>query len=304
MYRLSDPEILREVLEELSTGVYIVDPERRILFWNQGAEKISGFLSQDVVGRCCGEKILAHCDENSKILCGDGCPLLETMRDGRRRTADVYLRHKAGHRVAVHLEANPIRNEQGTLIGVAESFFERRYVPQPDRRLNNVPAGDKATGLPDKNMVETQLRQCLSEFEEHGVPFCVFQLHVDRLEELRNSRGHDAVDSILRVVSETLRNLLRPTDVIGQWLDGDFLAIARNCQFNVIGKIARRLEKIASRSEILWWGDVISATISVGATSVLPGDSMESLLDRAQRALCASVQDGGDRITILPDTAQ
>jgi diguanylate cyclase (GGDEF)-like protein/PAS domain S-box-containing protein len=281
-----------------------VDPERRILFWNQGAEKISGHLSQDVVGRCCGEKILAHCDENSKILCGDGCPLLDTMRDGRRRTSDVYLRHKAGHRVAVHLEANPIRDEHGTIIGVAESFFERRYVPQPDRRLNNVPAVDKGTGLPDQNMVESQLQQCLNEFQEHGVPFCVFQLRVDKLEELRSSRGRDAEEAILRVVSQTLRNLLRPTDVIGQWIDGDFLAIARNCQAHSIGKVARRLEKIASRSEIVWWGDEISATLSVGATSVLPGDSMESLLDRAERALCASVQDGGDRITILPETAQ
>lgn len=304
MYRLSDPEVLRDVLEELSTGVYIVDPERRILFWNQGAEKISGHLSQDVVGRCCGEKILAHCDESSRILCGDECPLLQTMRDGRRRTADVYLRHKAGHRVSVHLEANPIRDEHGTIIGVAESFFERRYVPQPDRRLNNIPAVDKATGLPDQVVVESQLQQCLNEFQEHGVPFCVFQLRIDKLEELRSSRGRDAEEAILRVVSQTLRNLLRPTDVIGQWIDGDFLAIARNCQAHSIGKVARRLEKIASRSEIVWWGDEISATLSVGATSILPGDSMESLLDRAQRALCASVQDGGDRITILPEAAQ
>jgi len=45
------PTHYRIVLESLPNGVYVVDTERRILFWNDGAEQITGYLRQDVIGR-------------------------------------------------------------------------------------------------------------------------------------------------------------------------------------------------------------------------------------------------------------
>jgi two-component system, cell cycle response regulator len=47
------PEIFHVVLESLQTGVYFVDRNRRTLFWNEGAEKITGYLRHDGVGRFC-----------------------------------------------------------------------------------------------------------------------------------------------------------------------------------------------------------------------------------------------------------
>jgi diguanylate cyclase (GGDEF)-like protein/PAS domain S-box-containing protein len=299
MSPIRDPEVFREVLEELSTGVYVVDRERRILFWNRGAEKISGHLSQYVVGRCCGEGLLAECDENSKILCGDACPLVDTMKDGRSRALDLFLRHKAGHRVAVHVEARPVRNSEGTIIGAAASFFERRYVPEPDRRLNSLPAGDNATGLPDAQMVEIQLRQSLEDFREQGTPFCLLHLRVDELDALRTTRGREAGDSILRVVAQTLQNILRPTDVLGHCADDDFLIVVRNCHGSVLSKVAGRLEKIVRRSGIAWWGDEITATLSVGATAAVSGDTTDTIQERAHRGLAESIRNGGNCVTIL-----
>lgn len=299
MSPIRDPEVFREVLEELSTGVYIVDRERRILFWNRGAEKISGHLSQYVVGRCCGEGLLAECDENSKILCGDACPLVDTMKDGRCRAMDLFLRHKAGHRVAVHVEARPVRNEEGAIIGASESFFERRHIPEPDRRLNSFPAGDSATGLPETQMVESQLRQSLDDFTEQGTPFCLLQLRIDDLDALRTTRGREAGDAILRVVTQTLRNILRPTDVLGHCEDDDFLIVVRNCEGSALGKIAGRLEKIVRRSGIAWWGDEITVTLSVGATTALSGDTTDTIRERAHRGLAESVRKGGNCVTIL-----
>ncbi len=47
MPELNDPAIYQTILEGLDTGVYIVDLNRRIRFWNEGAEKITGYLTQD-----------------------------------------------------------------------------------------------------------------------------------------------------------------------------------------------------------------------------------------------------------------
>src|SRR5271157_3475889 len=89
-----DPEVYRAILESLAIGVYLVDRDRKIFLWNDGAEKIAGYLRQDVLGRVCKDDLLMHCDANHTVLCHSGCPLVEAMRDGSVREADVFLRHK------------------------------------------------------------------------------------------------------------------------------------------------------------------------------------------------------------------
>jgi len=45
-----EPEVYRTVLQGMHMGVYLIDPDWRIRFWNEGAERITGHLSQDVIG--------------------------------------------------------------------------------------------------------------------------------------------------------------------------------------------------------------------------------------------------------------
>ncbi|HZJ03499.1 MAG TPA: PAS domain-containing protein, partial [Thermoleophilia bacterium] len=108
-----DPRLWSALLDDLSEGVYVTDRDRRILFWNQGAEAISGFDATRMVGSFCRDNLLVHVDEEGTELCGSSCPLEATMRDGRRREAHVFLHHSAGHRVPVHIRALPVRDGTG-----------------------------------------------------------------------------------------------------------------------------------------------------------------------------------------------
>ena len=65
--------------------MYVVEPSRRITYWNGAAEAISGFSADEMVGRWCGDGRLNHVNERGVELCGASCPLLATMRDGRTR---------------------------------------------------------------------------------------------------------------------------------------------------------------------------------------------------------------------------
>jgi PAS domain S-box-containing protein len=56
---LDNPEIFRSIREILPTGVYLVDRNRKILFWNGGAENVTGYLRQDVAGHFLREHLLA-----------------------------------------------------------------------------------------------------------------------------------------------------------------------------------------------------------------------------------------------------
>lgn len=92
-----------DVLDRMEDGVYLIDLDRRIRYWSQGAEQITGFSAEEVVGSSCADDVLCHVDEHGTHLCEEGCPLRAIMQDGQPRGAEVFLHHKAGHRVPVRV---------------------------------------------------------------------------------------------------------------------------------------------------------------------------------------------------------
>ncbi len=77
------PEFYKAILDHLCDGIYFVDRNRAITYWNRGAERISGYPAQAVLGRCCADNLLMHVDEQGDRLCNcSRCPLKQTMSDG------------------------------------------------------------------------------------------------------------------------------------------------------------------------------------------------------------------------------
>jgi PAS domain S-box-containing protein len=124
MSRFDDPEILRGVLEDLPTGVYLVGRDGKILFWNYGAERITGHLRQDVVGHACREDFLGNSEGKDDQVSAASVALDAVLKDGKSTESQVSFRHKAGHLVPVRLRAIAMRDQQGAIIGVAECFDE------------------------------------------------------------------------------------------------------------------------------------------------------------------------------------
>ncbi len=136
MPELSDPEIYQTVLDGLETGVYIVDRNRRIRFWNEGAEQITGYLRQDVVGRFLRDHLLTTGDAVKDLDSDPDDPINLAFRDGKPSVMEVSILHKDGYRVPIVLRTNPIRNNRGAVVGAAESFEKNRSASDWTRSQN------------------------------------------------------------------------------------------------------------------------------------------------------------------------
>jgi phosphoserine phosphatase RsbU/P len=113
------------VLDSINDGVYVTDTNRRIVYWNRSAERITGWRAEDVVGRCCHEGILCHRDKDGHRLCGEEhCPLHRAIVSGKGSTSPIILfaNSKEGDRVPVRVSVAPIRDEGGRIVGGVETF--------------------------------------------------------------------------------------------------------------------------------------------------------------------------------------
>jgi diguanylate cyclase (GGDEF)-like protein/PAS domain S-box-containing protein len=287
MTALDDPQIFRTVLDSLQAGVCLTDPENRILFWNEGAERITGYHRHDVVGHYCHQNILPNCDGRACAFCGAACPLARTLHDGKSTHARLDLRHKEGHRITIRVWFVPLRDEHGSVVGVAQSFDRQIHVTDERRQHNLATYGclDDVTGIPNHGFTEFHLRENLESFAKYHLPFGVLLIQVDALEHFQQAYGREAGDSILRVIAQTMRNTLRPTDFLGRWQGAEFLAILMNSTNAGVSTAGERIRKLVGCAGLQWWGDELMVTASLGTASAQAGDTIESMLERAHQAL-------------------
>ena len=80
MCTFDDTEIYRSILESLTTGLCVVDMQKKIVLWSDGAERITGYLRHEVIGHSCIGEPLLHCDQPGCEFCSEECPVAVAMK--------------------------------------------------------------------------------------------------------------------------------------------------------------------------------------------------------------------------------
>lgn len=295
---------LDDLLRSMQDGVYFLDQERRITFWNPAAERITGYRAEDVIGSRCSDNLLVHVDETGASLCKSACPASATLTTGEPRQAEVFLKHHDGHRVPVHAKLTPLRSRDGTIVGVAELFTDASdQVAQRERiaELEKLALLDPLTQLSNRRHLVGELQARLDELERYGLSFGVVLLDLDDFKAINDRYGHDAGDLALRTISGTLRASARPFDVFGRWGGEEFVGVIRNVEGRSVQRFADRCRALIGATEIRLDEQTIQVTASVGATLAHAGDTPDSLVRRADALMYASKRDGRDRVTFDED---
>lgn len=282
--------------------MYFVDRDRRITYWNASAERLSGFSSGEVIGKRCMDNVLMHTDERGRILCTADCPLARTISDGQPREAEVFLRHREGHRVPVRIRTSPISDDAGRIIGAVEVFSNNSAKVRLAEQLVEMERQahlDPLTQLANRRFVESNLHARLEEYRRNLWRFGILFIDIDHFKNINDTYGHAAGDSVLRMVGRSLDACSRYFDTLGRWGGDEFLAIIVNAQPQNLAEVGERFRALVERSELV---DPPRAcvTISIGGVVVEPDDTVDSLILRADRKLYEAKQGGRNRICIQP----
>ncbi len=304
---MSDEETrYKEILDNLYDGVYFVDRERHINYWNHGAERITGFKAEQILGRRCMDNILNHVTENGTQLCLNGCPLHATIQDGHARESEVFLHHADGHRVPVSIRTSPMRNAEGEIIGAVEIFSDNSSLMTTRRRVNRLEQKillDPLTGIGNRRLIDIRLQSALSEYRQHGIPFGVLFMDVDNFKQVNDRYGHEVGDHLLVTIANTLYRNLRSEDTVGRWGGEEFIALLHGVEREGLMNAAEKIRALVASSNLTIDRQQIGVTISVGATLPHPGDDLESVIRRVDQNMYHSKREGRNRASFdLPES--
>jgi len=111
-----------QLLDSVPDGVFTVDTDWRITFFNRAAEQITGIRRQEALGRRC-------CDVFRASICETACALKQTLAT-RRPVANkvVYIVNAQGERIPISISTAALKDARGKVIGGVESFRDLRLV--------------------------------------------------------------------------------------------------------------------------------------------------------------------------------
>lgn len=293
-------EFYKGLLDNLDDGVYFVNLQREIVYWNKGAERITGYARDEVIGSHCWDNILMHVDDQGNQLCKEGCPLLDVMSSGNASKAEIYLSHKNGHRVPVLMRATPFINGKDKIVGAVEIFSDNtdkimslQLVEDLQRKVFL----DPLTNVANRRYVEMNLQGKSDEMARYGWRFGVIMMDIDHFKDVNDRYGHQSGDEALKMIAQTLLHSSRSSDLVGRWGGEEFIAVITNTNAQRVYAIAERYRLLVEQSRLPLGGTTICLTISGGATIAEHDEDLEAVIKRADTLLYESKAAGRNRVT-------
>lgn len=300
--KLDENHYFKHVLDRISDAVCLVDTGGLIIYANDSVTRLTGFPREDLLGMPCERTFLQQIDEDGEALDADkSCLWQQVLRDKEPREQESYIIHQAGFRIPIQLKVSPILDAGGELLGVAHVLQDNTanvLIYQNLEELQKQVYLDALTGLFNRPYMEKRIADKLDEFLRYQWIFGVLFIDVDNFKDVNDTHGHAVGDEILKLVARTFQANTRPSDVFGRWGGEEFLGLMGSAGDRDLMQVARRFRILVANSGLHQDRELVRVTISVGATLVQAGDTVESLVGRADQLMYQSKKSGRNRVTM------
>jgi diguanylate cyclase (GGDEF)-like protein/PAS domain S-box-containing protein len=258
-------------------AIFMLDPEGRVASWNEGAERIKGYTSEEIIGEHCSR---FYPEDETGLWLG------VAAAEGREESEGWSVR-KDGTRFLANVVTTALRDKAGGLRGfsmVTRDVTERKMAEQ---RLLHDALHDGLTGLANRALFMDRLGHAVERARRHrDYAFAVFFLDLDRFKLVNDSLGHLAGDRLLIEVGRRLKSCMRAGDTVARLGGDEFTILLDDTKDS--GDALRMAERTQGRLSLPFDldGHEVFVTASVGiALSTMDYSRPEDILRDANTAM-------------------
>lgn len=200
-------------------------------------------------------------------------------------------------------------NDQIDLPSLTEKFSEiQQHMSDEVNRANNIISLlstqvkelekasniDALTKVLNRRALDTYLTQLCKTIEKQNFHLLLFD--IDDFKLVNDNYGHTTGDKVLIYLANRIKKALRGEDKIFRYGGEEFVVILHNVNDSKCKATSTRLLELIRESKLIYKGNNLSVTVSIGTTPHNEGDSPEMLLNRADKALYSAKKSGKDKI--------
>ena len=300
VHKLNDT-FYRHMMDHVQNGVIFVDTEFRVLDWNATAEKMTGKSASSVYQQTWSTSIASLCDANGVPLDPSRCPFAAVMQLGEKIRDRLSIRREGVADLHVQVEVVPVLSDGGHQCGAAmilEDVSETAVLEQKIVYLRERASQDQLTKVPNRGELNRQLPDFVAYHQRTNRPGSVIICDIDFFKRINDTFSHQVGDEALIVFAKILKDSCRESDFVARFGGEEFVLLCSECDFTAAKEWAEAIRKRLQRTPIAALRNAC-ITASFGVSTVLPGDTSESVLERADQGLLIAKQSGRDRVVGL-----
>lgn len=157
---------------------------------------------------------------------------------------------------------------------------------------------DPLTDTGNRIAMDQTLEREIEMSRRHSQPLSLLMLDIDHFKHINDTYGHSAGDEVLKAVAASIKNQLRNVDMVFRFGGEEFMILLSNTSREAAAMVGERLRFAAQAQDYEAEGKMIELTVSIGCSTLLPGESAESLLRRADSALYVAKREGRNRLAM------
>ncbi len=236
-------ELLRVTLQSIGDAVITTDAQSQVTWLNPAAERMTGWLSSEALGRPLTQVFhivnqeTRQPTENPVATC-----LAKGMRVGLGHHTLLISRN--GDEFGIEDSAAPIRSPGGEVLGVVLVFHDVTEQRRLSSEMSYRATHDALTGLVNRAEFEIRLRRTLEKAHEDRSEHAMLYIDLDQFKLVNDACGHSVGDQLLQQVAKLLRESVRARDTLARLGGDEFAVILEHC---TSGQAQRVAEQICDR---------------------------------------------------------
>ena len=287
------------VYQHSSQSIMVTDENGVIIAVNPGYERVTGYSSEEVIGR--NASIVNSGRHDRKFFQS----MWHALSTTGRWQGEVWNRRKNGQIYPAWITINAIFKEDGSIDRYVELCSDFTKKKEAEHLLWQQTNFDPLTGMPNRHMFMEYLEQETKNSQQAQLPLALMYLDLDHFKDVNDTLGHDMGDLMLKEMAERLKDCVRESDIVAHLNGDDFTVILSSLEsVSIIEHTASAiLKKIAEPFQLE--SETVHVTTSIGV-SIYPDDAsdVDSLLKNAEQAMYSAKKDGRNRCNYFTTSMQ
>lgn len=273
----------------LFDAVMMTDPSGIITDWNNAAETLFGYSSEEAIGQ--PVSVLYLSEESERIM----TEICETVDEGEQWNSNLAMKNKAGHICLTESIFAPLYDDDQQLLGTIGTCRNISDVGDDPDQFNHLAHYDQLTELPNRYLLLDRVTHLIEQAERYKTEFAMLYLDLDNFKDINDSHSHSFGDRILQTIAEKLSTSIRNSDTLARFGGDEFVILLENtADQNDISMITNVLSDVL-RQPINIDNEKIRVTGSIGiAIYPVDGNTTDDLLVAADMAMYQAKEMGKD----------
>lgn len=292
----------RQIFDTTNQGLMVLDQNLTVTDWNRWMEMHSSIRADEIIGRNLYEfyPAIQHKTAFTRaVKCalnfGSFGYFSQKLHGFLFPMRNPHSGVELFPRMQQHCTLGPLRNETGRITSLFIAVQDVTEFVLYEQRLLEMTRVDSLTGLYNRRFLTQRLDEELERSRRHGNPLCLIILDVDHFKKINDTRGHLCGDLVLRTLSQALRDIFRKSDIPGRFGGEEFICILPETTLEQAGLLAERCRTQIAGIPLSYQELPLSITVSMGVAEMVPGDTFDSLIKRADDAMYQAKRTGRNR---------